>query len=128
MVSVLAQYVLTQIPAGWLAQRFGPKPLLLLNLLGTAACFGLLPAAFATRLGSSSSGGGGGVGSRSVVLLPAALLTTMGLFQGALIPGEAAIHSTWLPDSAWRPFVLQAMFLWCGLETCGFCASHPVVY
>ena len=87
-------YLLTQIPAGALAQKYGSKLMLGANLLGTAACFGCLPLAFA------ASGG---------VLLPAALLTTMGLFQGALIPGEAAIHSIWLQDSPARPFILQAM-------------------
>ena len=87
-------YLLTQIPAGALAQKYGSKLMLGANLLGTAACFGCLPLAFA------ASGG---------VLLPAALLTTMGLFQGALIPGEAAIHSIWLQDSPARPFILQTM-------------------
>jgi hypothetical protein len=67
-------------------------------LLGTAACFITLPLAFRLH------------GARSV-LLPAGLLTTMGLCQGALIPGEAAIHQSWLPQSVWRPFVLQIMFL-----------------
>lgn len=90
-------YLLTQIPAGALAQRYGSKLMLLLNLVGTATCFGFLPLAFA-----ASSGG---------VLLPAALLTTMGLFQGSLIPGEAAIHAIWLRDTPLRPFVMQAMFL-----------------
>jgi hypothetical protein len=91
-------YLLTQIPAGALAQAYGSKLLLFLNLAGTAACFGFLPFAFA----ASSSGS---------VLLPAALLNTMGLFQGSLIPGEAAIHSAWLQDTPLRPFVMQAMFL-----------------
>ena len=90
-------YLLTQIPAGALAQKYGSKMMLLLNLVGTATCFGCLPLAFA-----ASSGG---------VLLPAALLTIMGLFQGSLIPGEAAIHSIWLQDTPLRPFVMQAMFL-----------------
>jgi fucose permease len=39
-------YLITQIPAGALAQKYGAKLMLLLNLLGTAACFGCLPFAF----------------------------------------------------------------------------------
>ena len=35
--------MLTQIPAGYLAQRFGPKLILLVNLAGTACCFGARP-------------------------------------------------------------------------------------
>eukprot|EP01052_Picozoa_sp_SAG31_P005346 SAG31_NODE_234_length_19701_cov_16.835068_4_plen_415_part_00 len=130
--------MITQIPAGYLAQRFGPKLVLLANLSGTACCFGLLPAA--VRSGSGS------------VWLPATLLCVMGLCQGSLIPGlqpqillfaqihllhryissllsfecacwcellpflwacagEAAMHSVWLPHTIWRPFILQLMFL-----------------
>ena len=94
-------YLLTQIPAGYFAQRFGAKLMLSANLVGTAGCFGFLPVA--VRAAQQRGGGG--------MLLPAALLATMGLFQGALIPGEAAVHQTWLPKNAWRPFILQLMFL-----------------
>lgn len=65
--------MITQIPAGYLAQRFGPKLVLLVNLSGTACCFGLLPAAVRSSSGS--------------VWLPATLLCVMGLCQGSLIPG-----------------------------------------
>lgn len=102
-------YILTQIPAGALAQKHGAKGLLLLCLLGTAACFGGLPFAFQGRWG---------------MLLPAALLTTMGLCQGSLIPGVAAIHSDWLPDSPSRPLILQAIFL-CHSATSFVRTPHP---
>eukprot|EP01045_Picozoa_sp_COSAG04_P022016 COSAG04_NODE_2430_length_4143_cov_4.576980_1_plen_294_part_10 len=76
-------YLLTQLPAGWLAQRFGAKLVLTLNMAGTAVLFSLLPSA--VRAGGAAS-----------TLPVAGLLTTMGLCQGGLIPAEAAINREWL--------------------------------
>ena len=75
-------YLLTQLPAGWLAQRFGAKLVLSLNMFGTAALFSLLPTVARSSTGST--------------LPVAGLLTTMGLCQGGLIPAEAAINREWL--------------------------------
>ena len=83
-VALLARgYLLTQLPAGWLAQRFGAKLVLTLNMAGTAVLFSLLPSA--VRAGGAAS-----------TLPVAGLLTTMGLCQGGLIPAEAAINREWL--------------------------------
>jgi hypothetical protein len=75
-------YLLTQVPAGWLAQRFGAKLIVTLNMVGTAALFSALPLATRSSAGSP--------------MPAAALLTAMGLCQGGLIPAEAAIKREWL--------------------------------
>jgi sugar phosphate permease len=62
-------YLLTQIPLGFLAQLWGAKNVLSLNLVGTAAMLAALPAAT-------------GAGARGVW----ACLFTLGLFQGPFVP------------------------------------------
>ena len=71
MAAFYPGYVLTQIPTGALAQKHGAKVLLLVCLVGTAVCFGGLPFAFGPAAG---------------MLLPAALLTTMGNTQHPAAP------------------------------------------
>ena len=74
-------YLLTQVPAGWCAQRFGAKLVVTTNIVGTALLFSLIPA----------------MAHRSASPLPVAgILTAMGLCQGGLIPAEAAIKHEWL--------------------------------
>lgn len=108
-------YLLTQLPAGWLAQRFGAKLVLSLNMFGTAVLYSLLPTA-----ARSSSG----------TLPVVGLLTTMGLCQGGLIPAEAAINRAWLAGMsptgrAWMIRVLGFAHQLCHLIAT--CASHYVV-
>ncbi len=89
-------YLLTQLPAGWLAQRFGAKLVLSLNMFGTAVLYSLLPAAARSSTGT---------------LPVAGLLTTMGLCQGGLIPAEAAINREWLAgmDPTGRAWMIRVL-------------------
>jgi ACS family D-galactonate transporter-like MFS transporter len=110
-------YLLTQLPAGWLAQRFGAKLVLSLNMFGTAVLYSLLP--MAARSSSST-------------LPVAGLLTTMGLCQGGLIPAEAAINREWLTGMdptgrAWMIRVLGFAHQACHLiATCGSPRAAPL--
>jgi hypothetical protein len=77
-----AQYIATQFPAGLAVQRWGPKPIVTLNLIGHAVFLALLPAA--SRLGS------GGI---------YACLVGIGLSQGPLGPCHAANKVACVPST-----------------------------
>ena len=88
-------YMLTQVPAGWIAQHFGGKDILTLNMAGNAVLLCLLPAA--ARAGEN---------------LLYVTLSIMGAFQGPLIPCQGAIKAEWLKGlGPERPFVLRVMGL-----------------
>ena len=88
-------YMLTQIPAGWIANRFGGKDILTVNMAGNALLLCALPAA--AKLGQGAL---------------CAALSVMGAFQGPLIPAQGAIKAAWLQGlGAERPFVLRVMGL-----------------
>eukprot|EP01051_Picozoa_sp_SAG22_P004330 SAG22_NODE_229_length_14598_cov_13.257052_11_plen_286_part_00 len=80
-------YLVTQLPGGWAAQRFGARMVLTVNMCGTALCMLLLPLAIR--------------GTKSVRAV-GALLTTMGLFQGPLMPARAMLMRAWLPNGPRR--------------------------
>ncbi len=75
-------YIATQFPAGLAVQRWGPKPLVTLNLIGHTMCLALLPAA--ARFGS------GGI---------YACLVGIGLSQGPLGPCHAANRVACVPST-----------------------------
>lgn len=88
-------YMLTQIPAGWIANRFGGKDILTVNMAGNALLLCLLPKAAAMGEGWLY-----------------AAMSVMGAFQGPLIPAQGAIKASWLAGlGAERPFVLRVMGL-----------------
>ncbi len=87
--------MLTQIPAGWVANKFGGKDILTLNMAGNALLLCTLPTA--ARMGQG---------------VLCAALSVMGAFQGPLIPAQGAIKAAWLKGlGADRPFVLRVMGL-----------------
>ena len=87
--------MLTQIPAGWIANKFGGKDILTVNRAGNALLLCVLPAA--ARMGHG---------------VLCAALSVMGAFQGPLIPAQGAIKAAWLKGlGAERPFVLRVMGL-----------------
>lgn len=75
-------YIVTQFPSGLAVQRWGPKPLVTLSLIGHTVCLALLPAA--ARFGS------GGI---------YACLVGIGLSQGPLGPTHAAMRVACVPSS-----------------------------
>lgn len=77
----LRRYLLTQMPAGPIVQRFGGKPTMSVCLFGTAACFLAIPGAMAT----------GGIA------LTSALLGILGLLQGPMSPCQAQVNRDWIP-------------------------------
>jgi MFS family permease len=80
-------YLVTQIPAGYLIQRFGAKVLLTVNMIGTAMCTMVLPL---TLSGSAP------------ISLTWLALTISGMFQGSLIPGHQDMKRHWLPSGPGR--------------------------
>ena len=75
-------YILTQFPSGLAVQRWGPKSLVTLNLIGHTVCLALLPTA--ARFGS------GGI---------YACLVGIGLSQGPLGPTHAAMRVARVPST-----------------------------
>ena len=72
-------YLTTQLPAGWAAQRYGPKVIFTLNLLGHTLCLALPAAASAAN-----------------PLWLAGCLTAIGVAQGPMIPVQGALKANWL--------------------------------
>ena len=86
-------YLLTQIPAGILATRVGAKIVLTSNMAATAILTLAMPA----------------IARRGVVPL-ATLLSTMGLFQGSLVPAGSLLQKDWLEGlGTQRPLIEQLM-------------------
>ena len=86
-------YLLTQIPAGILATRVGAKIVLTSNMAATAVLTLAMPAL-----------------ARRGALPLAALLGTMGLFQGSLVPAGSLLQKDWLEGlGAQRPIIEQLM-------------------
>ena len=73
-------YVVTQIPAGLIARSVGEKALTTVNICANAVFFCLLPAAASLGAGPL-----------------AVCLTTMGLFQGTIVPCIVGLQVYWLP-------------------------------
>lgn len=82
-------YLLTQIPLGFLAQLWGAKNVLSLNLVGTAAMLATLPTATAA-------------GARGVW----ACLFTLGLFQGPFVPAGSLMKRSWVPSGPEKAMAL----------------------
>jgi sugar phosphate permease len=74
-------YLLTQMPAGPLVQRFGGKGIMTLNLVGTAAVFLAMPRTL----------------SRSGPWLASILLGILGLLQGPMSPCLSQLNREWIP-------------------------------
>jgi MFS family permease len=75
-------YLLTQMPAGPLVQRYGGKLTLSVCLFGTAGCFLLAPLAMA----------------RGGVVAMSALLSLNGLLTGPMMPTLQQLNRDWIPD------------------------------
>ena len=76
------RYLLTQMPAGPIVQRFGGKSTMSVCLFGTAACFLCVPIAM----------------ERGGVALTSALLGILGLLQGPMSPCQAQVNRDWIPS------------------------------
>lgn len=85
-------YLCTQVPAGILSARLGPKILLTGNMVATSVLTLAMPLV-----------------SRSGAMPMAALLTTMGLCQGSLVPCASQMERNWLPTGPERPIVERIM-------------------
>jgi sugar phosphate permease len=82
LIRMPSGYVVTQIPAGLIARSVGEKALTSVNICANALFFCLLPAA--ARLGAGPL---------------AVCLTTMGLFQGTIVPCVVGLQVYWLPEA-----------------------------
>ena len=81
-------YLITQIPGGWAAQKWGGKGVAVLNLLGNGVLL-LLPMA----------------ANHSVRAL-STCLGVVGLCQGPLVPSVSVMQSHWLPTGPMRAWAL----------------------
>ena len=84
-------YVLTQIPAGWLVQRFGTKAIMTTNCLGISAVMLALPVA-------AYSGGS---------LAVSACLVAFGVLQSSFAPCLWTIKAAWIPTGPERAWALM---------------------
>ena len=82
-------YVVTQIPSGWFAARFGAKALVAANCAGIAGLMMLLPAAAASGFPAA-----------------AACLVSLGMVQGGFSVGQNMMKAQWLPRGAERAWAL----------------------
>lgn len=87
-------YLMTQLPAGWAAQRYGPKIIFTLNLLGHTLCLALPAAAAASN-----------------PMWLYTCLTALGLAQGPLIPVQGALKTNWLTKGPSRAWALRVIGL-----------------
>eukprot|EP01045_Picozoa_sp_COSAG04_P005348 COSAG04_NODE_247_length_18901_cov_4.971014_8_plen_497_part_00 len=86
-------YIITQIPGGYYAQKWGAKSMLILNLVGMAGLFAALPNA--GRLGVPGLG---------------ACLFGMGFMSGPFIPASTLMKVNWVsygPSRAWALYVIS---------------------
>ena len=81
-------YLLTQLPGGWAAQKWGAKAVAQLNLAGNTALL-LLPML-------------AGRGVRALSLC----LCLIGLCQGPLVPSVSVLQRNWLPNGPMRAWAL----------------------
>ena len=89
-------YLLTQMPAGPIVQRFGGKPVMSISLLGTGLIFLCAPRAM----------------DRGGVALLGALLGVLGLLQGPMSPCQAQLNRDWVPqEGSERAVVLRVQGL-----------------
>ena len=93
-------YLLTQMPAGPLVQRYGGKLTLSVCLFGTAGCFLLAPLAM----------------NRGGVVAMSALLSLNGLLTGPMMPTLQQLNRDWIPDgnaddNQERPLVVRVQNL-----------------
>jgi hypothetical protein len=84
-------YVLTQIPAGWLIQRVGCKPVILMNSVGIVSIMLLLP--LAARRGASAV---------------SMCLFSFGVLQSSFAPALWTIKASWIPQGPERAWALMA--------------------
>ena len=103
-------YVLTQIPLGFLAQVWGAKNVLTLNLAGSAAMLCALPAAV-------------GAGPAGVF----ACLFTLGLFQGPFVPAQSMMKRSWVPEGPEKPMMLLLVGLGSKMSRMVSAAVTPVL-
>ena len=80
-------YLATQIPAGFLIQRFGAKLILTANMLGTSLCTLALPFTLCCT---------------APITATSIMLMLSGMFQGSLIPGHQEMKRHWLPTGSGR--------------------------
>jgi ACS family sodium-dependent inorganic phosphate cotransporter len=86
-------YVITQIPGGYYAQKFGAKPMLIVNLVGMATIMAVLPSA-------------GALGVTGV----SACLFGLGVMSGPFIPASTLMKVNWVPygpTRAWAMYVIS---------------------
>lgn len=82
-------YLVTQLPGGWAAQKYGAKVVAQLNLVGNA-CLLVLPTA--ARFGATSL---------------AACLCIVGVCQGPLVPTVSVLQRNWLPSGPMRAWAIS---------------------
>jgi sugar phosphate permease len=87
-------YLISQVPAGPIVQKWGGKALNTLNLGGSALCMALVPLA-----------------ARSSRLLVSIVFLVMGLCQGPSIPVLGQLNQEWAPPGIERGWALRAQGL-----------------
>ena len=87
-------YMITMVPLGWAAQRFGPKLILQLGNVGTAASMLLLPA-------MASAG----------PMAASACCFLLGLLQGPFVPAHNEMKRLWVPEGPGKPMSLMIIGL-----------------
>eukprot|EP01051_Picozoa_sp_SAG22_P000663 SAG22_NODE_19_length_32182_cov_39.206963_20_plen_296_part_00 len=87
-------YLLTNVPSGWAAQRFGGKLMLTLNMAGSVICL----------LGTPRMAAAGAWPLAINFLL-------MGACQGSMMPAKSAMQQTWLPQGVERVWATRFMSL-----------------
>jgi sugar phosphate permease len=92
-------YLVTQVPSGFLIQKYGAKLMLTVNMVGTALATAALPLALSS--------------ARPITATWVAL-TISGMFQGSLIPGHQEMKRNWLPAGAGKAFANRII----GLSLC----------
>eukprot|EP01043_Picozoa_sp_COSAG02_P053203 COSAG02_NODE_5840_length_3995_cov_2.573409_5_plen_296_part_01 len=87
-------YVVTQIPGGYYAQKWGAKSMLIINLVGMTAIMALLPSA-------------GALGVPGV----SACLFGLGVMSGPFIPASTLMKVNWVPYGPTRAWALYVISL-----------------
>ena len=103
-------YVITQIPGGHYAQKWGAKAMLILNLVGMTALMAALP-----------SVGQYGVNGISAVLF------ALGAMSGPFIPASTLMKVNWVPYGPTRAWALYVISLGSNLAKTIAAASIPVL-
>ena len=103
-------YVVTQIPGGYYAQKWGAKAMLIINLVGMTAIMAALPSA-------------GALGVPGV----SACLFGLGIMSGPFIPASTLMKVNWVPYGPSRAWALYVISLGSNLAKTVAALTIPVL-